>query len=313
MSTAQRQSAPLPASTQPSADGGYSLEIRAAWAEFLQTLPLDARILDAGIGNHVAALIAADIAASHGPDWRIDAVDPAGKDIKEATASQRECIDRIAFHVGASPARLPFDDASFDAVCGHHAIEFIDTVAALAEIHRVLKPGGDAQFLLHHADSPILRSARFSLREADLVFAKTKAFRRVHRLVTMSQIVPEATERVSNEVRAAIRALKRGLQVAQQQGGGRVLTVALDAIQKLLAARRELKPDVAGLAVDRAETELRASVRRLGDLVTHARAGNDMRVVEQHAADAGFSQIERIALLHAGGEPLAWQLLVHRA
>lgn len=280
--------------------------------EFLNTLPANARILDIGVGNHVPALVAAEMSTAGARDWRIDAIDPNGMQADVQSPVGKAMAERIDFHAGVGMSRLPFDDASFDAVCAHHAIGFGDTSAILAEVLRVLKPGGDAQFLLHHADSPLLAGARMSLREADLVFTKTKAFRRVHRLVTMQQIIPNSTEHASSEVRMAIRTLKRGLPVAQQQGGGRVLAVALDAIQKVLAARRELKPDAAGLNVDRAETELRGSVRRLGELVAQARTDEQMRELEKEAAAAGFRQVERMAQLH-GGEPIAWQLLVHRA
>lgn len=306
------QPAPSPAAARAASDG-YSDAIRASWIEFFGTLPFSAAILDVGLGNHVPALLAAELSASAGRDWRIQALDPQGRNEDAKARAGAALSGRIGFHEGATPARLPFDDGSFDAVCGHHVIEFSDAVPALAEFHRVLKPGGDAQFVLHHADSALLHGARMSLREADLVFMRTKAFRRVHRLVTMGEIVPGSTQRATDDVRIAIRTLKRGLQVAQSQGGGRVLAVALDAIQKLLAARRESKPDAAGLAVDRAEAELRSSVRRLGDLVAHARSEADMRQLERDAAAAGFTRIERMALTHADNtEPLAWQLLMHR-
>lgn len=310
-SSAQAQQLPKNSRAAPPGDDGYSGEVRAAWIEFLNILPSTARILDVGIGNHVAALVAAELAIAQGRDWRIESLDPEGAHADRKSGRAHAHPEPIVFHSGATFARFPCEDASFDAVCGHHAIEFTDTGKTLAEVHRVLKPGGDAQFLLHHADSPLARSARMALREADLVFNQTKAFRRLHKLVTMGQIVPGSTERATNEVREVIRALKRGLPVAQAQGGGRVLTVALDAIQQLLAGRRDARPDVAGLAVDRAEADLRASVRRLGDLVTHARADADMRLVEQAAAALGFTQVERAVLQH-GAEPMAWQLLAHR-
>jgi ubiquinone/menaquinone biosynthesis C-methylase UbiE len=210
-SSAQGQQ-PSNASRPPPGDGGYSGEVRLAWIEFLNTLPPAARILDMSIGNHVPALIAAELAAAPGRDWRIDAIDPAGAEADRQSKHGHPLAERIVFHAGATFARLPFEDASFDAVCGHHAIEFTDTGKALAEVHRVLKPGGDAQFTLHHADSPLLRAARLSQREADLIFAQTKAFRRLHKLVTMSQIIPDTTERATNDVRNAIRTLKRGLR-----------------------------------------------------------------------------------------------------
>jgi ubiquinone/menaquinone biosynthesis C-methylase UbiE len=314
------QDLPLSTTSQPpqaepqqprNTDGGYAADTRSAWTEFLAILPADARILDIGINNHVPALIAADLAVSQDRAWRIDAIDPA------AAAAQRNAHDqariaRITFHQDGGPDRLPFEDNSFDAACGHHTLEFTDTATALAEIHRLLKQGADAQFLLHHAESPAVASARLSLQEADLVFGQTKAFRRVHRLVTMSQVVPGTTERATDDVRAAIRTLKQALETARMQGGGRILGVALDAIQQLLAARREHRPDATGLAVDRAEAELRTSVRRLAELVVHARDDAGMQQIEANAAAAGFTQIERAAHFSRDGQPMAWQLLLHR-
>lgn len=41
--------------------------------------------------------------------------------------------------------RLPFDDASYDVVFASHVLEHVpDDLAAIAEIHRILKPGGTA-------------------------------------------------------------------------------------------------------------------------------------------------------------------------
>lgn len=295
----------------PNAGQEYSRDVHASWGEFLETLPRDARILDLGIGNHVVALIAADLAVSRNYNWTIDAIDPQGAEQAAPAQGNQRRLDRIDFHADASLSRLPFDDASFDAVVGHHVLEFVDTTVVLAEVRRVLKPGSDAQFLMHHAESPLVRGAKVSLSEADLVFTQTKAFKRIHELVTMSHIVPQTTERVSNEVRGAIRTLKEALPRAQQLGGGRVLTVALDSIQKLLSARRELKPDAAGLIVDRAEAELRGYVRQLNQLVARAHGEAEIQQVERDAAAAGFSQIEHVPRL-VNAQVIAWQLLLHR-
>lgn len=49
---------------------------------------------------------------------------------------------------------LPFSDASFDLVFSHGVIHHIDaTETAIAEIHRVLRPGGTALVMLYHRGS----------------------------------------------------------------------------------------------------------------------------------------------------------------
>ncbi|MFC0682756.1 class I SAM-dependent methyltransferase [Lysobacter korlensis] len=294
-------------------DGGYDFEVRAAWVEFFSTQPDGARILDIGTGNGVVALIALETAAQLGRNWEIHGIDLAAIDPPRFVADGERRFAGITFHAGVAMERLPFDDASFDAVGGHYALEYAaDSSRALSEIHRVLKTGGDCQFVLHHPDSVFMRSAQAAMREAELVFTQTKIFRRLHRLVAMDQVVPGATERASTELRAAIRALKQALQQAQVSGGGRVLSVALNAVQTLLVARKEMQPHAAALKVDRAEADLRASVRGLSDLIEHARGPEDMDKLEREAAAAGFSLIEHMPLYHAAQNLVGWQLLLHR-
>lgn len=301
-------------STCPTApDGGYDLEVREAWVEFFSLLPDGARILDVGTGNGVVAQIAVQTASSLGRNWEIHATDLALIDPPRHVPDGVRRLAGITFHPGVATEHLPFEAESFDAVSGHYALEYTDTATALAEIHRVLKPGGDAQFIIHSIDSVLVHAAGRSLREAELVLGETKIFRRLHRLVTMEQVTPGTTERVTAELRAAIQTVKQAIQQAQPAGAGGVLSIALDAVHKLLVARKEMKPQAVGLEVDRAEGELRASARRLNDLLAHARTEPDMENIEKDAAAAGFSLIERMPQFHAGKNLVGWQLLLHRA
>lgn len=295
------------------ADGGYDLEVRDAWVEFFSVLSEGARILDVGTGNGVVALIAAETAAARRLNWEIHATDLAQIDPRRDVPDGERRFAGIVFHAGVPTERLPFEGESFDAVSGHYALEYTETGAALAEIRRVLKPGGDAQFIVHSTDSMLVQSARRSLREAELVLVETKAYRRLHRLVTMEQVTPAAIQSATTELRAAIHIIKQALEHTRQAGDGRVLSVALDAMQKLLAARTQMNPHAVGLEVDRAEAELRASVRRLKDLIEHACTTEAMGRIEKQAAAAGFSLIERMPLFHAGSNLVGWQLLLHRA
>jgi ubiquinone/menaquinone biosynthesis C-methylase UbiE len=295
-------------------DGLYDQEVRQAWTEFFAALPVDARILDIGTGNGVIVLIAGEVAAARGARWEIHGTDLARIDPLRDVADGARRFAGATFHPGVATERLPFADASFDAVSGHYALEYSDIPAALAQIHRVLKPGGDAQFVLHHVDSALLRTARRSMREADLVLEETRIYRRLHRLVSMDQPPKATMERATDELVAAIRQLKQELALAQAQhpGAGRMLGVALDAVQKLLAARRDGRPEGIGLEVDRAEEEMRAARRRLSDLVGHARSAEDMANIQRDAVAVGFSLVEFTPLDHAVTNLVGWQLLLHR-
>ncbi|MES2858395.1 MAG: class I SAM-dependent methyltransferase [Pseudomonadota bacterium] len=301
-------------STCPTAaDGGYDLEVREGWVEFFSMLPDRARILDVGTGNGVVAQIAVQTAAELGRTWDVHATDLALIDPVLHVPDGARRLAGITFHPGVATEQLPFEAEHFDAVSGHYALEYTQTASALAEIHRVLKPGSNAQFIIHSVDSVLVHAARRSLQEAELVLGETRIFRRLHRLVTMEEVTPGTTETITAELRAAIQAVKQGIQQAEPSGAGGVLSIALDAVHKLLIARKEMGPQAAGLEVDRAEGELRASALRLHDLMTHARTLAQMDTIEQEAATAGFSLIERMPQFHAGNNLVGWQLLMHRA
>jgi ubiquinone/menaquinone biosynthesis C-methylase UbiE len=104
---------------------------------------LSGRVLEIGCGNGanfplypntVSVLVATD------PDPYM--MEAAGKRAKTLS------LETEGYEAGAD--RLPFEDASFDAVvCTLVLCSVPDQEAALAEIRRVLKPGGEFRFLEH--------------------------------------------------------------------------------------------------------------------------------------------------------------------
>ena len=98
-----------------------------------------ARVLDIGCGagflsNHLAYA----------------GFDVTGLDASRASltvAAQHDATHRVNYLLGDALS-LPFDDASFDAVCAMDVLEHVETPAAvIAELARVLRPGGT--FFLH--------------------------------------------------------------------------------------------------------------------------------------------------------------------
>ncbi|HVY88723.1 MAG TPA: class I SAM-dependent methyltransferase [Hyphomonadaceae bacterium] len=113
---------------------------------FIQWLKLSAssRLLDFACGAGGPALRICETTGA-----RVDGIDIDARAIAagRAMAGERNLADRVAFHVGDGGSRLPFGDATFNAVISIDAVNHIpDRAAMFAEWRRVLKPGGVALF-----------------------------------------------------------------------------------------------------------------------------------------------------------------------
>ncbi len=76
----------------------------------------------------------------------------------------------------ADAERLDFADGSFDVVYSHGVLHHTpDTVAAVREVHRVLRPGGRAVVMLYHRDSYNYRVNIGVLRRVGAHLLKTRA------------------------------------------------------------------------------------------------------------------------------------------
>jgi ubiquinone/menaquinone biosynthesis C-methylase UbiE len=108
-------------------------------AFFLPYLRPGMTVLDCGCGPGTITL---DLARRVAPG-QVIGIDQAASQIELAQAAAQEVgMEHVTFRA-ASIYELPFADASFDAVFSHALFEHLpDPLAALAEVHRVLKPGG---------------------------------------------------------------------------------------------------------------------------------------------------------------------------
>lgn len=104
---------------------------RAAVAWLLERLARGARVVDlgAGTGKLTALLV--------GRVGEVVAVEPVAQ-MRERLSAALPSVPVVA---GTAEA-IPFADASFDAIVCAQAFHWFDAEPALAEIHRVLRPGG---------------------------------------------------------------------------------------------------------------------------------------------------------------------------
>jgi len=120
-------------------------DVVAQRREVLRALKLapGERVLDIGSGP---GLLAYDMAIAAGAGGRVCGIDASKAMV--AMAGKR-CADQpwTEFRV-AEATKLPYPDDSFDAAVSTQVYEFVrDVPAALAELHRVLRPAGRAVIL----------------------------------------------------------------------------------------------------------------------------------------------------------------------
>ncbi len=116
-----------------------SLESHGAY--FVPYLARGLTVLDCGCGPGSITL---DIAAACAPA-KVTGIDFGATQIEQArAAAEARGVANVEFRTADCHA-LPFADASFDRVFSHALMEHLsDPARAVAEIHRVLKPGGIA-------------------------------------------------------------------------------------------------------------------------------------------------------------------------
>jgi SAM-dependent methyltransferase len=107
--------------------------LRAVECRFMGQAPLMPPVLDIGCGDgHFASIAYERLPIDVG-------IDVFARDLREA-ATRSNVYRAVMF---ASATALPYADASFSTVISNCVIEHIpDNAAVLAEIHRVLRPGG---------------------------------------------------------------------------------------------------------------------------------------------------------------------------
>jgi SAM-dependent methyltransferase len=139
--------------------------------------------------------------------------DAVGIDSSSASLAHASRLVPAATLQRGDAARLPFEDASFDGVLLLDVLEHVDDAAALAEAHRVLRPGG---WLLVSVPA---HAWLWSVRDRDAGHRRRYSRRAVLRVVEEGGF---DVERVTYYQCALLPALAAGRLATRRVGGRRL-------------------------------------------------------------------------------------------
>jgi ubiquinone/menaquinone biosynthesis C-methylase UbiE len=129
------------------------------WGTFAQCLTSGTRVLDLGCGAGAVARLLLNA----GSQIHVTGVDFAR--IPLAMSENVELLSETAME------SLPFGEASFAAAVSQFGFEYSQLGDTVRELERVLAPGAKISFLVHHADSDIVRTNRSRLAALQALLA----------------------------------------------------------------------------------------------------------------------------------------------
>ena len=144
-------------------------QINERWQAFFESLADGSRILDIATGNGVLLRQAARTSA--GSSFSLTGIDRAAIDPLRHAPGELASHPNVEFRGEIDAASLPFDAASFDVVISQYGLEYADLDEALAEVERVLAPGGQLRWLAHSENSEVVLQNREQHRQVDLLLS----------------------------------------------------------------------------------------------------------------------------------------------
>lgn len=149
----------------PAPDLGHSGVVHDSWRDYFRTLPAGARLLDIATGIGALSLLAQEVSREQGRGFELHSLDQAS-----TLSAPPLLLDGIRFHARRYDQTTGFDAGYFDAVNGQWLAPEEDTAASgLAELRRILKPGGRARFLFHAVGGAAYEQCQGRIRAVDML------------------------------------------------------------------------------------------------------------------------------------------------
>lgn len=137
-------------------DSGASLV--ALWQELLSPVS-ESAVLDLGCGNGALGQILLKIAEEEGADLEVTGIDSA------VISTEIDLPNSLTLIGETEIEHLPFEEDSFGHIVSQFGFEYADTLGALNEMFRVLRPGGRVTIIGHHRSAYVCRDSFDILRQ----------------------------------------------------------------------------------------------------------------------------------------------------
>lgn len=307
-------------SLEGSFEGGYGGSIRRFWEGVFEALEAGDRVLDVGTGNGPLPALLCELRAD-GAMPAVDAVDLANLAPRWLDGAPEACRERIRFHEGVQAEELPFDDGAFSLAMSQYGIEYSDLDRSLAELARVVSPGGRIALVVHHQGSRLAEVAGEEMRTIAAVLAGgglmqaapavlpylDKAAKGLHAELDADPRAAEA--RTSYNV--AMRALET---LAGQSPFPDVLLETREVVAAQIGALLEGRVDLAGAQAAMAAhaRALRESRLRSSELRSHALDEAGIAGLGRQLQALGFEDVETRPI-RQGMMLMGWTLQGRRA
>jgi SAM-dependent methyltransferase len=295
--------------------GNYAGPIREFWEARFAELPGSAQVLDACCGNAPLSQLLCAHPAFTERQAEIDAVDlaeiaPPWVDTLPTTSRAR-----VRVHPRVDVALLPFDEGRFALCMSQFGVEYADP-AALAELRRVLAPGGWLAALIHHAAALPVRIAREELEHADWLRDEKLAEQARALIAPMARAATAAGQQAlradtaANDLRARFNGSLQRLQMrAEAASFPDLLEDVREALMAVLQRARLAGEADAEAALGRWNADYLRGLLRQRELIEHARDAEQMEFW-LHSLSGLSPQLS--ALRFGNGELAAWALLAQR-
>lgn len=274
------------------------------------------RWLDIATGNGALPLLW----AQHNGDAlaRCDAVDVAQiltpkKDVHDAAT-----LARIHWHSGTAAERLHFDAASVDVAMSQYGFEYAVRDEAVAEVARVLAPGGALRLVMHHADGRPAQLARAEIAHIDELTSPDGLWTLACKIAEPFSRSGSAEGRAALARDPALDVLRRAFNDAQDRGNQAaansicpdVLHECNQAVAALLQRAVQQGLPAARKFEEQWSLHLRDSRMRLSELLEHALDASALTDLVSRLEP--HCRFEACTPLHDGPYCMAWALSATR-